>query len=63
MIVLEMTASNTTPISSFAIEMNKQRIRELRAIVRKRDLCRYYKLKKAELLSLLKTPIRAPNEC
>ena len=43
------------------INMNNQTIKELRAIAKERGLRGYYKLRKAELVSLLETPIRPPR--
>ena len=43
------------------IKMNNRTIRELRAITKERDLRGYHKLKKAELVALLETPVRPPK--
>jgi len=59
--ILEMTAFKTNSNYSFIIKMNNQTIKELRAIAKERGLRGYYKLKKAELVSLLETPIRPPR--
>ena len=47
--------------SSSIIKMNNQTIRELRAVAKERGLRGYYKLLKAELVSLLESPIRPPR--
>ena len=41
--------------------MNNQTIKELRAIAKERGLKGYYKLRKAELVTLLETPQRPPR--
>ena len=41
--------------------MNNQTIKELRAIAKERGLRGYFKLRKAELVTLLETPIRPPR--
>ena len=61
MSALETTTSNKNLDSSPIIKMNNQTIRELRAIAKERGLRGYYKLRKAELVSLLDTPIRPPR--
>ena len=57
-----MTTSNKNLDSSSIIKMNNQTIRELRAIAKERGLRGYYKLRKAELISLLDTPLRPPRK-
>ena len=61
---LEMTTSKVNSNSSSVIKMNNQTVRELRAIAKERGLYGYYKLRKAELISLLETsmrPLRRPG--
>ena len=58
---LEMTTAKENSNSSSVIKMNNQTIRELRAIAKERGLRGYYKLRKAELVSLLEAPIRPPR--
>ena len=58
---LEMTTAKENSNSSSIIKMNNQTIRELRAIAKERGLRGYYKLRKAELVSLLEAPIRPPR--
>ena len=41
--------------------MNNQSIRELRAIAKERGLRGYHRLRKAELIDLLDTPVRPPR--
>ena len=59
--VSEMTALKANPNSSSVIKMNDQTIKELRAIAKERGLRGYYKLRTAELVSLLETPTRPPR--
>ena len=60
--VSEMTTSKINSNSSSVIKMNNQTIRELRAIAKERGLRGYFKLRKAELVSLLEeTPVRPPR--
>ena len=60
--VSEMTTSKVNSNSSSVIKMNNQTIRELRAIAKERGLRGYFKLRKAELVSLLEeTPVRPPR--
>ena len=58
---LEMTTAKENSNSSSVIKMNNQTIRELRAIAKERGLRGYYKIRKAELVSLLEAPIRPPR--
>jgi len=57
--VLDMTTLKT--ISNSIIKMNNNTIRELRAIAKERGLRGYYKLRKTELVHLLKTSQRSPR--
>ena len=61
MSVLEMSTRRNFTSSQSIINMNNQTVKELRAIAKDRGLKGYYKLLKAELVSLLKTPIRPPR--
>ncbi|WP_227549598.1 Rho termination factor N-terminal domain-containing protein, partial [Acinetobacter baumannii] len=56
-----MTASNKFLDSSSIIKMNNQTIKELRALAKERGLRGYYKLRKAELIDLLDSPVRPPR--
>ena len=56
-----MTTSKMNSNSSSVIKMNNQTIRELRAIAKERGLRGYYKLRKAELVSLLGTSMGSPQ--
>jgi len=56
-----MTASKKLLDSSSIIKMNNQTIKELRAIAKERGLKGYYKLRKADLITLLETPQRPPR--
>ena len=58
---LEMTTAKENSNSSSVIKMNNQTIRELRAIAKERGLRGYYKLRKAELVSILETSMRPPR--
>ena len=59
--VSEMTTSKVNSNSSSVIKMNNQTIRELRAIAKERGLRGYFILRKAELVSLMETPVRPPR--
>ena len=60
--VSEMTTSKVNSNSSPVIKMSNQTIRELRAIAKERGLRGYFKLRKAELISLLGTSVRPEPE-
>ena len=61
MTALEMSTRKDFTSSQSVIKMNNQNIKELRASAKERGLKGYYKLKKAELVDLLETPIRPPR--
>ena len=55
-----MTASKANSNSSSITKMNNQTIKVLRAIAKERGLRGYFKLRKAELVSLLETSLMRP---